>query len=100
MSMYDAHLCKSHCLFSFVQEANADEFEDKEWTFVIEGVSISCLANTFPSCKLTQLNHFLNAMSKKLSLKNISNSFYIFHIYKIAYLLDLCHEALLVLLAV
>lgn len=24
-----------------MQEANADEFEDKEWTFVIEGVSIS-----------------------------------------------------------
>lgn len=29
--------------FLSVQEANADEFEDKEWTFVIEGVSISCL---------------------------------------------------------
>lgn len=25
----------------YIQEANADEFEDKEWTFVIEGVSIS-----------------------------------------------------------
>lgn len=32
-----------YCLFSRPQEVNADEFEDKEWTFVIEGVSISCL---------------------------------------------------------
>lgn len=31
------------CLFSCPQEVNADEFEDKEWTFVIEGVSISRL---------------------------------------------------------
>lgn len=30
-----------YCLFSSLQEVNADEFEDKEWTFVIEGVSIS-----------------------------------------------------------
>jgi len=30
-------------LFSPLQEVNADEFEDKEWTFVIEGVSISLL---------------------------------------------------------
>ena len=37
----DVQLSESYCLFSSLQEANADEFEDKEWTFVIEGVSIS-----------------------------------------------------------
>lgn len=34
-------------VFLSPQDANADEFEDKEWTFVIEGVSISlCLTKT------------------------------------------------------
>lgn len=31
---------KSDCALSSVQEVNAEEFEDKEWTFVIEGVCI------------------------------------------------------------
>lgn len=35
------YFIKCYCLFSCLQEVNADEFEDKEWTFVIEGVSIS-----------------------------------------------------------
>lgn len=30
-----------YIIIIYFQEANADEFEDKEWTFVIEGVSIS-----------------------------------------------------------
>lgn len=31
---------ESDCALSSVQEVNAEEFEDKEWTFVIEGVCI------------------------------------------------------------
>lgn len=33
-------LDESDCALSSVQEVNAEEFEDKEWTFVIEGVCI------------------------------------------------------------
>lgn len=44
------------CLFLSLQEANADEFEDKEWTFVIEGVSITVsLTKLYRSSELTKL---------------------------------------------
>lgn len=33
-------LDESDCALSSVQEVNTEEFEDKEWTFVIEGVCI------------------------------------------------------------
>lgn len=33
-------LDESDCALSSVQEINAEEFEDKEWTFVIEAVCI------------------------------------------------------------
>lgn len=36
----------AYCLLSSLQEVNADEFEDKEWTFVIEGVSILYFTST------------------------------------------------------
>lgn len=52
------------CLFSSLQEVNADEFEDKEWTFVIEGVSIfdhsafACKSSKYSDIVRCNLNYY------------------------------------------
>lgn len=51
--MPDLQVASACDLFFYPQDPHAEEFEDKEWTFVIENVSTKLSSRSFNCCVCT-----------------------------------------------